>query len=515
MYYSSSIEIKDSPDLSKATIREKVWNHIQKNNMANFPRYVYKRIPNFKGADIASTKLAELDCFKDAKSVKVNLDKPQAEVRFLTLEHGKVLYVPTPGLRSGLFNRMDNASAGENTPEKLRLLSQNDGMKLFSKSLKLDDPVKIDLIVVGSVAVSKSGHRIGKGEGFVDLEYGMMRHKDCITEKTLVVTTVLDCQVFDELPGKLFESHDVPVDIIVTPTTVIHVEKKLPRPAGLMWNLISREKFFRVAILRTIYQNIKDSGETPPALMTDEPVPTEEELTEYWQKVEEERAEARKNRGTMRGARRGGRRGRGGRVGREINDEEEAEVQEGEGSRGRGRGRGGVMFRRKKNYPVQPNFSIFLGNVPSESRTREIKEALRESIQDKAKGVEIQRRPVGGYAFLRFNTLDSDQAQDIVDSLQGLRVGDADLVVERAHDQGRGEGARSYGRGGSGNYRGRGGFRGRGWFRGGRGGGRRGGGRGGFDRGAQENSEGEAKSDRRRRVNDESDDYDNSYDGED
>ena len=40
----------------------------------------------FQGADEASAKLAELDCFKNAKSVKVNLDKPQGQVRFLTLE---------------------------------------------------------------------------------------------------------------------------------------------------------------------------------------------------------------------------------------------------------------------------------------------------------------------------------------------------------------------------------------------------------------------------------------------
>ena len=65
--------------------------------------------------------------------------------------------MPTPGLRTGLFNRMDNTSAGENTPEKLKLLAQNDGMKLFSKSLDLDAPVTVDLIVVGSVAVDKAG----------------------------------------------------------------------------------------------------------------------------------------------------------------------------------------------------------------------------------------------------------------------------------------------------------------------------------------------------------------------
>lgn len=73
------------------------------------------------------------------------------------MKSGKVLLVPTPGLRTGLFNRMDKTSAGDDTTENLRLLAQNDGMKRFSKSLELDADAKVDLVVVGSVAVSKNG----------------------------------------------------------------------------------------------------------------------------------------------------------------------------------------------------------------------------------------------------------------------------------------------------------------------------------------------------------------------
>lgn len=46
-----------------------------------FPRPVYNRIPNFKGAAEAAAKLAELDAFKNANTVKVNPDKPQEPVR--------------------------------------------------------------------------------------------------------------------------------------------------------------------------------------------------------------------------------------------------------------------------------------------------------------------------------------------------------------------------------------------------------------------------------------------------
>jgi len=326
MFSSSTIQIEDKEGLEKFDIRQAVWKHFQDNDLANFPHSVFRRIPNFKGADEAGDKLASLSCFKNANSVKVNLDKPQGEVRYLTLEQSKTLLVPTPGLRSGLFNRLTNTSAGENTTENLKLLSQNDGMKRHSESLQLEDrdASQVDLIVVGSVAVDRNGRRIGKGEGFVDLEYGMMRQMKCVGENTLIVTTVHDCQVFDKLPERLFTMHDVPVDIIVTPTDVITVSKdgQPPKPQGILWKLLTAEKFFRVAILRKLYEMEKSSGRDV-TLASEEPVPTEEEITDYWKKLEADRQasrEARRARGRGRGGRRGSgmRRGRGGRGGRQL-----------------------------------------------------------------------------------------------------------------------------------------------------------------------------------------------------
>jgi 5-formyltetrahydrofolate cyclo-ligase len=50
----------------------------------------------------------------------------------------------------------------------------------------------------------------------------MLRWMGAIDDSTLVVTTVHDCQVLKEEidPARMLE-HDVPVDIIVTPTQVI------------------------------------------------------------------------------------------------------------------------------------------------------------------------------------------------------------------------------------------------------------------------------------------------------
>ena len=52
-------------------------------------------------------------------------------------------------------------------------------------------------------------------------------HHSAITEDTLVVTTVHDCQVFDNLPDDIFQSHDLSVDVIVTPTEVFRLVQPL------------------------------------------------------------------------------------------------------------------------------------------------------------------------------------------------------------------------------------------------------------------------------------------------
>ena len=46
---------------TKSSIRQKVWETIEKNDIANFPRPVYNRIPNFKGDfDIHEVKTGAL-----------------------------------------------------------------------------------------------------------------------------------------------------------------------------------------------------------------------------------------------------------------------------------------------------------------------------------------------------------------------------------------------------------------------------------------------------------------------
>ena len=59
----------------------------------------------------------------------------------------------------------------------------------------------------------------------------------------------------DNLPLNLFQKYDTPVDIIVTPTEVIRVSKRLPRPTGIVWELLSERRLKIVPILQKIKEN--------------------------------------------------------------------------------------------------------------------------------------------------------------------------------------------------------------------------------------------------------------------
>ena len=211
-------------DITKSSIRQKVWEFMERNDIANFPRPVYNRIPNFKGASAAGDKVSTLSEFQDAKVIKVNPDKPQEEVRFRVLDSGKTLIVPTPRLTQGLFNRLE-AEPGC-TKESLRKMSSRYGIDSLSKPVPMASRLKLDLVIIGSVAVDRLGRRIGKGEGFADLEWSMAAsHHSAVTQETVVISTVHDVQVFDELPESLFSCHDLTVDIIVTPTQVNRLKR--------------------------------------------------------------------------------------------------------------------------------------------------------------------------------------------------------------------------------------------------------------------------------------------------
>nr|XP_034378902.1 methenyltetrahydrofolate synthase domain-containing protein isoform X1 [Arvicanthis niloticus] len=371
-FFISTSQSFDVVGVSKQSIRERIWDYMESHDIADFPRPVHHRIPNFKGSYLAGQSIRDLEVFAGTQEVKVDPDKPLEGVRLLALQSKKTLLVPTPRLRTGLFNKIIPPPGA--TKDILRKCATSQGVRNFSVPVGLDSSVRVDLVVVGSVAVSEKGWRIGKGEGYADLEYAMMVSMGAVHEGTPVVTIVHDCQVVD-IPKALLEDHDLTVDYILTPTRVITTGCARPKPTGIMWSKVSCEMLTKIPVLRSLREREKRAGkdvtlQTEPG--SQQPAP-----------------------GTV----------------RKPQDRPQAGFQ-------------GTSHSPLQGMDTQPAATVCVGNLPYNTRVRELKGALQElgAVPLRLTWQGPQHRAVLHYT-------DSAAAQQAASLLQGLRLGANTLRV--------------------------------------------------------------------------------------
>lgn len=219
--------------MDKQVLRERVWDDLEDSGEARFPFPPHGRIPNFAGAETATEALTETAAWQDATAIKINPDAPQLPVHRAALRQGKTLYMAVPRLREAeCFLRLDPADIDDYDHATTVGGSADAGVNVGPADLP-----EIDLIVSGSVAVTDDGARIGKGEGYSDLEYAVLAEFDRVDATTPVVTTVHDRQLIAE--SVPVESHDVPLDRLVTPTQSIATDTPYDRPSGIEWSRLS------------------------------------------------------------------------------------------------------------------------------------------------------------------------------------------------------------------------------------------------------------------------------------
>lgn len=219
-------------------------------NIARFPRPVYGRIPNFVGSEEVAKRLVSIERFQNSRVIKVNPDSPQRPVRRLLLEKRKSLLMPTPRLKNGLLLLLSSNILDKD----LSYASSIRGSFKYGIKARLNELPRVDGVVVGSVAVSTTGARVGKGRGYSDLEYAILRELNLVTDSVPIATTVHEVQIINDVP---IERHDVPVDYIVTPKRVIETKTMHLKPRGLIWNKITHKMLDEMSILTKLVKKGK------------------------------------------------------------------------------------------------------------------------------------------------------------------------------------------------------------------------------------------------------------------
>ncbi|GAB6148516.1 5-formyltetrahydrofolate cyclo-ligase [Stetteria hydrogenophila] len=235
----------------KARIRRMVWDRLQSAGVARPPLPPHGRIPNFKRAEEAARRITSLPEWSRARVVKVNPDSPQRQVRLAALAEGKLLVMPTPRLRRGFLLLDPDRIPGRLHRYAATIRGAFKYGELLDSLGKLESRVeRVDFIVEGSVAVNRWGERLGKGEGYGELEYAILRELGLIDPEVPIATSVHDLQVVE---GRLPQDPwDVPVDVVATPTRLIRVEDRPGRPPGILWDLLDPSKLEEIPMLREL-----------------------------------------------------------------------------------------------------------------------------------------------------------------------------------------------------------------------------------------------------------------------
>lgn len=231
--------------MNKQTLRERIWDELEDSGEARFPFPPHGRIPNFAGAADAAERLSKIKAWQEAETIKSNPDSPQRPVRRRALAEGKFVYMAVPRLQDEkCFLRLDPG-----TIDDYDHATTIGGSFEVGEQVALENMETIDFIVSGSVAVTDSGVRIGKGEGYSDLEFAILREYGLVDDETTTASTVHEMQVVDD---EIFETpHDVPIDLIVTPQRAVRDEKR-EKPSGIHWENISDEMIDSIPILQRL-----------------------------------------------------------------------------------------------------------------------------------------------------------------------------------------------------------------------------------------------------------------------
>jgi 5-formyltetrahydrofolate cyclo-ligase len=230
----------------KQKIREWIWKLLEQNKVSRFPG-ARGRIPNFVGSESCARFLNQLPEWQKAKVIKSNPDSPQRQIRYQALKAGKIVYMAVPRLAS-------LKPFVELNPQKLKdhlyEASSIKGASKLGKPVTLDEMRSIDLVVCGSVAVNKNGERIGKGEGYSELEFALAVEAGKLKRNVPVITSVHPLQLIRELIDR--KRHDFTVNIILTPDEILRCPTDRKRPKGIYWKDLSDQKIQEIPALKQL-----------------------------------------------------------------------------------------------------------------------------------------------------------------------------------------------------------------------------------------------------------------------
>jgi 5-formyltetrahydrofolate cyclo-ligase len=228
-------------DQAKRDARERTWAALERASAA--PPGVRGHIPDFAGKAEAAARLAQLDEWGAARTIKINPDKAQLPVRIQALQDGKLVYMAVPRLATPKPFYLLDPTALPAAPE---LVATGSGAAGHASTVAVDEMRPVDLVICGSVVLNTRGVRVGKGAGYSDIEFALLAEAGLVGPATVIATTVHELQVTNiDLPET---AHDFSVDLIVTPDRSVRCAPPR-RPTGIMAERLGSQHLAEIPVL--------------------------------------------------------------------------------------------------------------------------------------------------------------------------------------------------------------------------------------------------------------------------
>ncbi|MFW6381455.1 MAG: 5-formyltetrahydrofolate cyclo-ligase [Bacillota bacterium] len=247
--------------LSKDEARAEVWGDLQKVAApdSRFHWDFNEFIPDYEGSKRCTERLVKLPEYRDETSIIfITPDNNLNSLRARCIKDGKPFIMPTYGIRRG-FLYLDPGQV----PDGQEIFASTlDGMDYFGRRVTLDQIKEItddiEPLVTGASVITLSGIRCGKGHGFFDLEWAMLRMKGLVDEKTSIYAVAHACQVVEGLELEPTEFDSV-VDGIITNEEFIPIDSRHPKPEGIVWDKLEEGMLENIPPLQQLYKE-KETG---------------------------------------------------------------------------------------------------------------------------------------------------------------------------------------------------------------------------------------------------------------
>lgn len=184
--------------MSKSDIRKKLLS--TRNNLAN--KDALSKIINIKAIDFINTLNEKKSQFKIASFLSL-----PDEINTSLINSKFKVYLPIvhPTIKHGLWFVKDNANYYTNK------------YKISEPTYKPSDivaPWELDVVIVPIVGFSNDKYRMGMGGGFYDYSLSFKKHH----KKPITIGIAFDEQQNNDI---IIDSHDIQLDLIITPTRVL------------------------------------------------------------------------------------------------------------------------------------------------------------------------------------------------------------------------------------------------------------------------------------------------------